>query len=155
MATLAIVVPLCALIFILLFANWFGQSASLIILNVPFAMIGGILALFINRLYLSVPASIGFIALFGVAVLNGIVLVATFVSSGVKDSKHMKRCEPVVRLRPVLMTALVAARLIPFYLLRGGSEIKPLAVVVIGLISSTALTLLVLPTIYGWFERRN
>lgn len=163
MATLAIVVPIVlALIFILLFANFnSAKSALLIILNVPFAMIGGIVALFVSRLYLSVPASVGFIALFGVAVLNGIVLVSYIRQlrrEGLKVNEAVtKACE--LRLRPVLMTALVAALgLIPLLFASGtGSEIqKPLAVVVIGgLISSTALTLLVLPTIYGWFEREE
>ncbi|MBI5694467.1 MAG: efflux RND transporter permease subunit, partial [Nitrospirae bacterium] len=162
MARLAVIVPAClALIFVLLFMT-FGslRQASLIILNVPFALIGGVLALFLLGLPLSVSASIGFIALFGVAVLNGIVMVSYFNKlrddgMGLDDA-IMKGAE--VRLRPVLMTALVASLgFIPMALSHGtGAEVqRPLATVVIGgLITSTALTLFVLPTIYRWLERK-
>ena len=158
-ATLTVVVPLSlAMIFLLLYIS-FGsiRNALLIILNVPLALIGGIFALAISGQYLSVPSSIGFIALFGVAVLNGVVMVSYF-------NKLMREGMPVVeavaegsmlRLRPVLMTATVASLgLIPLLLATGiGSEVqRPLATVVVGgLISSTLLTLLVLPALYTWF----
>jgi len=163
MARLYIVVPLVILlIFILLFSTFNSlKNALLIIMNIPFAVIGGILALFISGLYLSVSASVGFIALFGVAVLNGVVMVSYFnqlrrEGTGLEEA-ILKGAE--LRLRPVLMTALVASLgLIPMFLATGpGSEIqKPLATVVIGgLISSTILTLIVLPTLYGWFEKKE
>jgi len=163
MARLYIVVPLVILlIFILLFSTFNSlKNALLIIMNIPFAVIGGILALFISGLYLSVSASVGFIALFGVAVLNGVVMVSYFNQlrrEGVPLEEAIIRGAEL-RLRPVLMTALVASLgLIPMLLATGpGSEIqKPLATVVIGgLISSTILTLIVLPTIYGWFEKKE
>jgi cobalt-zinc-cadmium resistance protein CzcA len=129
----------------------------LIILNLPFALIGGIVALWLTGEYLSVPASVGFINLFGVAVLNGIVLVSyinQLRAEGLADEQAIVRgC--LLRLRPVLMTALVAMLgLIPLAFSHGiGSEVqRPLAVVVIGgLVSSTLLTLIVLPTLYGVF----
>ena len=162
MARLSIVVPLAiGLIFLLLFFT-FGtvRHAGLIILNIPFALIGGIIALWLSTLYLSVPASVGFIALFGVAVLNGIVLVSYFnrlrEDGGPLDEAILNGA--VLRLRPVLMTALVAMTgLIPLLLATGpGSEVqRPLAVVVIGgLFSSTVLTLFVLPILYRWLEER-
>jgi cobalt-zinc-cadmium resistance protein CzcA len=124
-------------------------------------MIGGILALYVSRQYLSVPSSVGFIALFGVAVLNGVVLVS-YINQlrreglGLDDAIR-KGCER--RLRPVLMTATVASLgLIPLLLSRGiGSEVqRPLATVVVGgLFTSTLLTLVVLPTLYKWFERER
>lgn len=163
MARLYIVVPLAILlIFLLLFSTFNSlKNALLIIMNIPFAIIGGILALFISGLYLSVSASVGFIALFGVAVLNGVVMVSYFNQlrrEGVPLEEAIIRGAEL-RLRPVLMTALVASLgLIPMLLAIGpGSEIqKPLATVVIGgLISSTILTLIVLPTIYGWFEKKE
>jgi cobalt-zinc-cadmium resistance protein CzcA len=146
------------LIFLLLFASFQSvRHAALIILNLPFALIGGIVALWVTGEYLSVPASIGFINLFGVAVLNGIVLVSyinQLRAEGLPDETAIAHgC--LLRLRPVLMTALVAMLgLIPMALSHGiGSEVqRPLAVVVIGgLISSTLLTLIVLPTLYGVF----
>ena len=163
MARLALIVPLTILlIFILLFSTFNSvRNAFLIILNVPFAMTGGIFALFLSGLYLSVPASVGFIALFGVAVLNGVVMVSYF--NQLRD-QGLDIHDAVVtgarlRLRPVLMTALVASLgLIPLLLSTGvGSEVqRPLATVVIGgLVSSTMLTLFVLPALYGWFERRR
>jgi cobalt-zinc-cadmium resistance protein CzcA len=163
MARLYIVVPLVILlIFILLFSTFNSlKNALLIIMNIPFAIIGGILALFISGLYLSVSASVGFIALFGVAVLNGVVMVSYFNQlrrEGIPLEEAIIRGAEL-RLRPVLMTAPVASLgLIPMLLATGpGSEIqKPLATVVIGgLISSTILTLIVLPTIYGWFEKKE
>ena len=159
MARLKIIVPITiGLIFLLLFASFNSvRHAALIILNLPFALIGGIVALWITGEYLSVPASVGFINLFGVAVLNGIVLVSyinQLRSEGLRDREAIVRgC--LLRLRPVLMTALVAMLgLIPLALSHGiGSEVqRPLAVVVIGgLVSSTLLTLIVLPTLYGVF----
>lgn len=159
MARLKIIVPITiGLIFLLLFASFQSvRHAALIILNLPFALIGGIVALWVTGEYLSVPASIGFINLFGVAVLNGIVLVSyinQLRAEGLPDETAIAHgC--LLRLRPVLMTALVAMLgLIPLALSHGiGSEVqRPLAVVVIGgLISSTLLTLIVLPTLYGVF----
>ncbi len=161
MQKLAIIVPITiALIFFLLFSSFNSvRQAGLIILNLPFALIGGIVGLYISGQYLSVPASVGFIALFGVAVLNGIVLVSYFnklrqEGRSLEDA-ILRGCE--LRLRPVLMTALVGALgLIPLLFATGpGSEIqRPLATVVIGgLITSTLLTLVVLPTLYAWFEK--
>ncbi|MGH7547493.1 MAG: efflux RND transporter permease subunit, partial [Gemmatimonadales bacterium] len=163
MARLAIIVPVTiGLIFLLLFGSFNSlRQATLIILNVPFALIGGIVALFVTGQYLSVPASVGFIALFGVAVLNGVVLV-TYINQvraeGVELQEALIR-GTLLRLRPVLMTALVASLgLVPLLLARGaGSEIqRPLATVVVGgLVTSTLLTLFVLPVLYGRFERRR
>ena len=159
MARLKIIVPITiGLIFLLLFASFQSvRHAALIILNLPFALIGGIVALWATGEYLSVPASVGFINLFGVAVLNGIVLVSyinQLRAEGLADDTAIVRgC--LLRLRPVLMTALVAMLgLIPLALSNGiGSEVqRPLAVVVIGgLVSSTLLTLIVLPTLYSAF----
>jgi cobalt-zinc-cadmium resistance protein CzcA len=159
MSRLQIIVPITiGLIFLLLFTSFNSvRHAALIILNLPFALIGGIVALWITGEYLSVPASVGFINLFGVAVLNGIVLVSYINQlrrEGLDDNQAIMRgC--LLRLRPVLMTALVAMLgLIPLALSHGiGSEVqRPLAVVVIGgLVSSTLLTLIVLPTLYGVF----
>lgn len=161
MARLKIILPITiGLIFILLFASFNSvRHAALIIMNLPFAMIGGIVALWLTGEYLSVPASVGFINLFGVAVLNGIVLVSYFNKlreDGLPcDEAILKGC--TLRLRPVLMTALVALLgLIPLAFAHGiGSEVqRPLAVVVIGgLVSSTLLTLIVLPVLYQWFDR--
>ena len=160
-ARLMIVVPLSlALIFLLLYFAFgsFGQ-ASLIMLNVPLALIGGIAALFISGQYLSVPGSIGFIALFGVAVLNGVVMVNA-INQRVSDGAESDRAVyegAMSRLRPVLMTASIAALgLIPMLLSNGvGSEVqRPLAAVVVGgLFTSTALTLFVLPVLYQVFSR--
>lgn len=164
---LAAVVPIAiALIFVLLFTT-FGslRQAGLIILNIPFAMIGGVIALYLSGLYLSVPASVGFITLFGVAVLNGVVMVTCFnqlradgmpVLAAVHEGAER-------RLRPVLMTAMIASLgLVPLLAASGpGSELqRPLAVVVIGgLFTSTLLTLILLPTLYAglesWAERKS
>jgi heavy metal efflux system protein len=162
MARLAIVVPLViGLIFLLLFFT-FGnlRQAGLILLAIPFAMVGGLLALLLSGLYLSVPASVGFIALFGVAVLNGVVKIA-YINQLREEGMPLDEAVltgMVLRLRPVLMTAIVAiTALIPLLLASGpGSEIqRPLATVVIGgLFSSTALTLVVLPVLYRWMEQR-
>ena len=157
----AIVIPLSiGLIFLLLFTTFRSISQSLLILtNIPFAMIGGVVALWITGTYLSVPAAVGFIALLGIAVLNGVVMVTFF-----NQLKQLgKSIDEVVvegamrRLRPVLMTANIAAfSLIPLLFATGpGSEIqKPLAIVVIGgLVTSTILTLLILPILYRWISR--
>lgn len=161
MARLKIILPITiGLIFMLLFASFNSvRHAALIIMNLPFAMIGGIVALWLTGEYLSVPASVGFINLFGVAVLNGIVLVSYFNKlreDGLPcEEAIIKGC--TLRLRPVLMTALVALLgLMPLAFAHGiGSEVqRPLAVVVIGgLVSSTLLTLIVLPVLYQWFDR--
>jgi cobalt-zinc-cadmium resistance protein CzcA len=158
MARLRIIVPITiGLIFLLLYATFNSvRHAAVIIMNLPFAMIGGLVGLWVTGEYLSVPASVGFINLFGVAVLNGIVLVSYFnkLREDGLDSYEavFKGC--LLRLRPVLMTALVALLgLIPLALAHGiGSEVqRPLAIVVIGgLVSSTLLTLVVLPVVYQW-----
>ncbi len=162
MARLALVVPMViGLIFLLLyltFGSW--RQAALIMLAIPFAMVGGLVALKLRGLYLSVPASVGFIALFGVAVLNGTVKIS-FINQLRQQGLPLDEAVVtgmVLRLRPVLMTACVAALgLTPLLLATGpGSEVqRPLATVVIGgLISSTLLTLIVLPVLYRWVERR-
>lgn len=162
MARLAVVVPLViGLIFLLLFFT-FGnlRQAALILLAIPFAMVGGLLGLMLGGLYLSVPASVGFIALFGVAVLNGVVKIA-YINQLREQGMPLDEAVltgMVLRLRPVLMTAIVAMMaLIPLLLATGpGSEIqRPLALVVIGgLFSSTALILVVMPVLYRWIEQR-
>ena len=158
-ATLMVAVPVSIfLIFVLLHMLFSSlKLATLIILNVPFSLIGGVFALLISGQYLSVPASIGFIAVFGVAVLNGVVLVSYLhqLSREGLPPKEAAVEGTLMRLRPVLMTASVAMLgLIPLLLSTGvGSEIqRPLATVAVGgLVSSTLLTLLVLPALYRWF----
>ena len=158
-ARLEIVVPIAlALIFLLLFTT-FGsiRQASLVFVNIPFALVGGIFTLSTAGEYLSVPASVGFIALLGIAVLNGLVLV-TYFNQLVAEGEKI---EDVVlngalrRLRPVLLTASITAfGLVPLLFATGpGSEVqRPLAIVVIGgLVSSTLLTLLILPLLYRRF----
>ncbi len=160
-ARLMVVVPLSlGLIFLLLyFAFHSVGQAALIMLNVPLALIGGIAALFISGQYLSVPGSIGFIALFGVAVLNGVVMVNAINQrlSGGADPRLAIFEGALSRLRPVLMTASIAALgLIPMLLSTGvGSEVqRPLATVVVGgLASSTLLTLFIIPALYSTFSR--
>ena len=163
MSRLMIIGPIAVgLILLLLFVTFRSMRlAMLVIFNLPFALIGGVFALYFARLYLSVPASVGFIVLFGVAVLNGVVLVSRItqlrqeglsvdvaVVTGSQD-----------RLRPVLMTASIAIfSLIPMLYATGpGSEVqRPLATVVVGgLLTSTILTLIVLPALYRWFEKRE
>ena len=155
-ARLTVVVPVAlGLIFVLLFSTFRSVRQALLILsNVPFALVGGIVALWVTGEYLSVPASVGFIALLGIAVLNGVVLVSYFNQL---QSEGMRLSEVVVqgakrRLRPVLMTAAITAfGLVPLLFATGpGSEIqRPLAIVVIGgLITATALTLMLLPILY-------
>lgn len=158
-ARLAVVVPITLfIIFIMLFSSFNSLKNSLLIfLNIPLALVGGIVALWISGQNLSVPASVGFIALFGIALLNGIVLV-TYLNQlrmeglDVDEASIKGAC---LRIRPVLMTALAAALgMIPLLFATGiGSEVqRPLATVVIGgLVTSTALTLLVLPALYKWF----
>jgi len=155
-ARLALVVPMSlGFIFIILFST-FGsvRQALLVLSNVPFAMVGGIVALWATGEYLSVPASVGFIALLGIAVLNGVVLVSYFNQL---HAEGLSLLECVIqgarrRLRPVMMTAAISAfGLIPLLFASGpGSEIqRPLAIVVIGgLITATALTLILLPILY-------
>jgi cobalt-zinc-cadmium resistance protein CzcA len=163
MARLSWVVPLSILVIYLLLVDAFGslKNATLIIANIPFAMIGGIFALLFTGIPLSVSAAIGFIALFGQAVLNGVVMVSHFNQL---RQAGMPLRQAVVegalgRLRTVLMTALLAMLgLLPMALSTAiGSETqKPLAVVVIGgLLTATLLTLIVLPTLYYWVNRRG
>jgi cobalt-zinc-cadmium resistance protein CzcA len=160
---LKIIVPITiGAIFFLLFLLFNSLNfAALIILVLPFASIGGVVALFLTGEYLSVPASVGFIALWGIAVLNGVVLVSYI--RGLRED-GLSRAEAIrsgcaQRFRPVMMTATVALLgLVPFLFATGpGSEVqRPLAIVVIGgLITSTLLTLVVLPTLYGWFEEKR
>jgi len=159
-ARLAIVVPVSiGLIFLLLFSTFRSVRQALLVLsNIPFALIGGVFALWLTGEYLSVPASVGFIALLGIAVLNGVVMVSYFNQL---RARGMPMSELVIegarrRLRPVLMTASIAAfGLVPLLFASGpGSEIqRPLAIVVIGgLITATLLTLIVLPLLYRRFE---
>ena len=160
---LSIIVPLTIFfIFVLLYTAFNSiKYATLIIANVPFAAIGGIVSLFISGQYLSVPSAIGFIAVFGVAMLNGIVLVS-FINElrekGLSVAEAVRRGAEL-RLRPVMMTASVAILgLIPMLLSAGvGAETqRPLATVVVGgLITSTLLTLVLLPVIYEWMETRK
>ncbi len=160
---LSLAVPLAlALIFVLLFMA-FGdlKPALLIYLNVPFAAVGGVFSLALRGMPLSISAAIGFIALFGVAVLNGVVLLTTIAAERSKGKTPAEAATDGARhrLRAVLMTASVAALgFLPMALSHGdGAEVqRPLATVVIGgLVSATALTLLVLPTVYAWVYRRE
>lgn len=157
---LMIVVPTTfLLIFLLLFTTFNSlKQAALVFTGIPFAVSGGILALFLRGMPFSMSAGVGFIALFGVAVLNGVVMV-TFINQLRADGRTVPaavREGALTRLRPVLMTALVAGLgFLPMALSHGtGAEVqRPLATVVIGgLITSTLLTLLLLPMLYGWFE---
>jgi len=158
-ARLALVIPISlGLIFLVLFST-FGsiRQAVLILCNVPFAMVGGIVTLWLSGQYLSVPASVGFIALLGIAVLNGLVLVSHFnqLRATGMAMHEVVREGALRRLRPVMMTASIAALgLVPLLFASGpGSEVqKPLAIVVIGgLVTCTALTLLLLPTLFRRF----
>ncbi|MBN4080298.1 efflux RND transporter permease subunit [Beggiatoa alba] len=160
---LGVVVPVViALIFLMLFVTFRSlRQAGLILLNIPFAMIGGVVSLYLSGLYLSVPASVGFITLFGVAVLNGVVMVSYFNQLREAGRTVLQAVQEGAerRLRPVLMTALIASLgLVPLLLASGpGSELqRPLAVVVIGgLFTSTLLTLILLPTLYAWLEKHS
>ncbi len=159
---LALVVPIAiVLIFFMLFTTFRSLlQAGVILLNIPFAMIGGVVSLYYSGLYLSVPASVGFITLFGVAVLNGVVMVSYFnqLRQGGMSIQDAVRKGAERRLRPVLMTAMIASfGLLPLLVATGpGSELQqPLAVVVIGgLFTSTILTLILLPTLYAWLEEK-
>ena len=158
-ARFGVVIPLTlGLIFFLLFMN-FGslKSAGLIMLNIPLALVGGIVGLWVTGQNLSVPASVGFIALFGIAVGNGMVLV-TYLDQLVREGKTIDEASVeggCLRFRPVLMTATAAMiGLVPLLFATGtGSEVqRPLATVVVGgLLTATVLTLIVIPSIYKWF----
>jgi cobalt-zinc-cadmium resistance protein CzcA len=161
MKRLAIILPMVVgLILLLLFITFNSVTlALLVIFNLPFALVGGVLSLLISGLYLSVPASVGFIVLFGVAVLNGVVLIS-YVAQLRQEGMSLQEALFAgcgARLRPILMTASITVfSLIPMLVATGpGSEVqRPLAAVVVGgLFTSTLATLLVLPTLYGWFER--
>ncbi|TXL21334.1 CusA/CzcA family heavy metal efflux RND transporter [Methylococcaceae bacterium HT2] len=156
---LAIVIPVTLVIISLLLFSSFGsvKNAALILLNIPLALVGGVIALWLSGQNLSVPASVGFIALFGIALENGMVLM-TYLNQLVKDGLPIDEASikgACLRVRPVLMTAVTTALgLIPLLLATGtGSEVqKPLATVVVGgLVTSTFLTLLVIPALYKWF----
>ena len=155
-ARLTLVVPLAlGVIFLILFSTFGSVRQSLLVLsNIPFALVGGVIALWVTGEYLSVPASVGFIALLGIAVLNGVVLVSYFNQL---HAEGLSRLQCVIvgaerRLRPVMMTASITAfGLIPLLFATGpGSEVqRPLAIVVIGgLVTATALTLILLPILY-------
>jgi len=160
---LLLLIPIALLlIFIILFTTFNSTTKSiLIIANIPFALMGGIIALYISKEYLSVPASVGFIALLGVAVLNGIVMISYFEQTKLSSKNLYQRVFEGAnrRLRPVLMTATTAMfGLLPLVFATGpGAEIqKPLAIVVIGgLITSTITTLYLLPIFYCWLEKKN
>jgi cobalt-zinc-cadmium resistance protein CzcA len=160
---LAVAVPLALLlIYSLLYLNFHSfRTSALILLNVPLAATGGIAALLLRGMPFSVSAGVGFIALFGVAVLNGVVLVSYILElrQRIQNIEEAVFAGAVTRLRPVLMTALVASLgFIPMAVSHGaGAEVqRPLATVVIGgLITSTLLTLLVLPSVYLWIEERK
>ncbi|MCZ8215043.1 MAG: efflux RND transporter permease subunit, partial [Cyclobacteriaceae bacterium] len=163
-ARLSIAVPVALLLILMLLFFTFGsfKQSILIFMAIPMAAIGGVFALLLRGMPFSISAGIGFIALFGVAVLNGIVLIAEFnhlKKTGLTDLYDIVRKGTKIRLRPVLMTAAVASLgFLPMALATSaGAEVqKPLATVVIGgLISSTILTLIVLPCLYIYFERMN
>lgn len=157
------IVPLALLLIALLLYFTFGSvlQAGLILLNVPLATTGGILALYVTGQYLSVPASVGFITLFGLAVLNGVMMVDRinrFVLEGMSHNEAIMQ-GAVSRLRPVLMTALTSAfGLIPIVLSEGvGAEIqRPLATVILGgLFSATLFTLFIVPMIYAFLPLQH
>jgi cobalt-zinc-cadmium resistance protein CzcA len=158
---LALLVPLALVLIFLLLYTIFGSArlAALIYLNVPLAITGGLLALAARGYPFSISAGVGFIALFGIAVLNGVVLISYVVERHRRGGTSIEaaRAGALVRLRPVLMTALVASfGFVPMALATSaGAEVqRPLATVVIGgLVTSTLLTLLVLPTLYSWVAR--
>jgi len=156
---LMLVVPVTLLIVLLLLFSNFGslKNTFLILFNIPLALVGGVVALWLSGQNLSVPASVGFIALFGIALENGMVLV-TYLNQLLRDGVEIDEASirgACLRLRPVLMTAITTALgLIPLLFSDGtGSEVqRPLATVVIGgLLTSTILTLLVVPALYKWF----
>ncbi|MEH6548386.1 MAG: CusA/CzcA family heavy metal efflux RND transporter [Pseudomonadales bacterium] len=160
-ARLAIVLPVSLGLIALLLYFAFGSTgqAMLILVNVPLAVIGGIFSLYISGQYLSVPSSVGFITLFGVAVLNGVVMVES-INQRIQDGRDISQAVfegAASRLRPVLMTAITSALgLIPLLMSNGvGAEIqRPLASVIVGgLITATLLTLFVLPVLFTWFSK--
>ena len=160
---LFIVVPLALfLIFVLLFTTFGSAKQALLVFSgVPFAAVGGVLSLYLRGMPFSISSGVGFIALFGVAVLNGVVMVSYFIElrhQGLSVHDAVTRGADL-RIRPVLMTALVAGLgFVPMALATSaGAEVqRPLATVVIGgLLTSTTLTLLVLPTLYRYFEREQ
>jgi cobalt-zinc-cadmium resistance protein CzcA len=163
MQRLAVIVPLSVLvIFVILFHTFqSGKLALLVLANVPFAMIGGVFALWITGIPLSVSAAIGFIALFGQAVLNGVVVISVFnqLRDAGRPAASAVREGAMLRMRTVLMTALLAILgLLPMALSHGiGAETqRPLAVVIIGgLFSATVLVMLVLPSLYLWVAERE
>jgi cobalt-zinc-cadmium resistance protein CzcA len=160
---LLLIVPLVLLLIAGLLYASFGQlrHALLVMLNVPFALVGGIAALWVRGIHLNLSASVGMIAVFGVAILNGLVLISTVnqMRVGGQSLEEAVRAGALVRFRPVLATALVASvGFLPMALsTSSGAEVqKPLATVVIGgLISATLLTLVVLPSLYRWLEARR
>ena len=162
MKRLAVIVPVSVFLIFMLLFNAFRsiRMAAVILLNVPFAMIGGILALLITHIPLSVSAAVGFIALFGQAVLNGVVMISVFQQLETDGAPVREAVVQgaILRLRTVLMTAFLAMLgLLPMALSHGiGSETqRPLAVVIIGgLISATLLVLIVLPTFYLMLANR-
>ena len=162
-ARLLIVVPLALfLIFVLLYTSFNAIGPALMIyMNIPLAATGGIIALFLRGLPFSISAGVGFIALFGVAVLNGVVLMSYILQMREQGmgAKEAALHGAEIRLRPVLMTALVASLgFVPMAISTSvGAEVqRPLATVVIGgLITSTLLTLVVLPSLYAWVEGRK
>ena len=156
---LAVVIPITLLlVFLVLFASFNSiKNTVLIFLNIPLALVGGIIGLYVTSQNLSVPSSVGFIALFGIALGNGMVMVS-FMNKLIQDGTAVDEASikgALLRLRPVLMTAITTGLgLIPLLLSTGtGSEVqRPLATVVIGgIITSTLLTLLVLPALFTWF----
>ncbi len=160
---LAIVVPLSLALIALLLYFAFGSvgQAMLILVNVPLAVIGGVFSLYLSGQYISVPSSVGFITLFGVAVLNGVVMVES-INQRIKDGLDASSAVfegATSRLRPVLMTAITSALgLIPMLMSNGvGAEIqRPLASVIVGgLVTATLLTLFVLPVLYQWFSKEK
>jgi cobalt-zinc-cadmium resistance protein CzcA len=160
---LAIVVPLSLALIALLLYFAFGSigQAMLILVNVPLAVIGGVFSLYLSGQYISVPSSVGFITLFGVAVLNGVVMVES-INQRIKDGLDTSSAVfegATSRLRPVLMTAITSALgLIPMLMSNGvGAEIqRPLASVIVGgLVTATLLTLFVLPVLYQWFSKEK
>lgn len=162
-SNLLLVIPIAIALITLILFTTFGSLAKsgLILANVPFAMMGGIVSLYLSGEYLSVPASVGFIALLGVAVLNGVVMVSYYEQTKYLFGSLRERVEQGAarRLRPILMTATTAMfGLIPLVFATGpGAEIqKPLAIVVIGgLLTSTITTLYLLPMLYFWLEKRR
>lgn len=162
-SNLLLVIPIAIALITLILFTTFGSLAKsgLILANVPFAMMGGIVSLYLSGEYLSVPASVGFIALLGVAVLNGVVMVSYYEQTKYLFGSLRERVEQGAarRLRPILMTATTAMfGLIPLVFASGpGAEIqKPLAIVVIGgLLTSTITTLYLLPMLYFWLEKRR